>query len=176
MNDKTPTDDGSGVVVNPGPNPKLNPGGLAYGNQVVAPTHQTEGSQAAAHMTADQQVMFRQMLDMQRRFAMFANSDTGRQITTDDRKTAERTQIGQKPKGVTYTAIGEKPPEHRPENYRPPQPPQPPRPPANKNGNTYRSAPKQKNGALTSAREHTVPDFFPGRTLAANWVRSGSSR
>ncbi len=155
MNEKTPSDDGSGVVVKPGPNPHLNPGGLAFGSQVTAPTHTTPGSQAAAHMTADQETMRRALLQAQQRYAMFNGSQTGRQLTTNDQRTAERTQLGQTPKNVT--PIGGRPANFTPIGGTPP-------PPANKkgNGNTYQSQQK-KNGALSSAREFSVPDLFPGQ-------------
>lgn len=148
MNDKTPSDDGSGVVVKPGPNPQLNPGGLAYGSQVTAPTHETPGVKSAAHITADQETMRRAMIQAQQRYAMFAGSQTGRQLTTNDQRTAERTQIGQPPKN--YTPIGGTPP-----------------PPPNKkgNGNTYKSSPQKKNGALSSAREYGIPDLFPNQNF-----------
>jgi hypothetical protein len=109
-------------------------------------------------MTADQETMRRALVGAQQRFALFKQTDSGRQITTNDQKTAERTQIGQRP--ANTTGIGERPANYTPIGGNPP-------PPANKkgNGNTYKSAPGKKNGALTSAREHSVPDFFPNQNF-----------
>jgi hypothetical protein len=109
-------------------------------------------------MTADQETMRRAMVAAQQRFALFKQADSGRQITTNDQKTAERTQIGQKP--ANTTGIGERPANYTPIGGTPPAAP-------NKkgNGNTYKSQPNKKNGALTSAREFNLPDLFPNQNF-----------